>query len=333
MSEQVSTPKRRRIRGAALAGITALISGVSVFVNSYGVRAGATPAVYTTAKNLVAVVVLGLAASIGWRVRRRRGGSAAANFVAVAPEAHGIPASRRWVQWLGVAYVGVIGGGLAFVLFFDGLAQSEPAPSAFWRDTLVLWVAVLAVLFLRERLRWWNVMAIVLLFSGEIVVSGGVGQLAANRGELDVLTSSVLWAIEVVIARRLLRTRSPALLATVRMGIGAVALIVYLAADGSLGQLGAMNADQWHWALWTGLLLSAYVATWMSALARARAVDVTSVLASSALITWLLQLLAGSTAISGNTLGLVLIGAGAALVLVETSSRSARQRRAVRAPT
>jgi drug/metabolite transporter (DMT)-like permease len=298
------------------------VSGVSVFVNSYGVRAGATPAVYTTAKNLVAAAVLSFVALIGWTVRTRRIGSAAANFVTTAPEAREVPATRRWVEWLGLAYVGVVGGGLAFVLFFDGLAQSEPAPAAFWRDTLVLWVAVLAVLFLRERLRWWNFVAIVLLFSGEVVVSGGVGQLAANRGELDVLISSALWALEVVIARRLLRTRSPATLAIVRMGLGALTLIVYLAASGSLGQLGAMNADQWHWALWTGLLLSAYVATWMSALARARATDVTSVLASSALITWLLQLVAGTTVVSGNTIGLVLVVAGAMLVLVGARGRA-----------
>lgn len=327
----VQTARRRRVPGAALAGATALVSGVSVFVNSYGVRAGATPAVYTTAKNLVAVAVLSFVALIGWTVRTRRFASAAANFVTTAPEAREVPATRRWVEWLGLAYVGVVGGGIAFVLFFDGLAQSEATPAAFWRDTLVLWVAVLAVFFLRERLRWWNLAAIVLLFSGEVVVSGGIGQLAANRGEVEVLASSVLWALEAVVARRLLRTRSPATLAVVRMGLGALTLIVYLAASGSLGQLGAMNADQWHWALWTGLLLSAYVATWMSALARARAIDVTSVLASSALITWLLQLVAGTTSVSGDAIGLVLIGAGATLVLIEARGRASWSERALRA--
>ena len=325
------TARRRRMPGATLAGTTALVSGLSVFVNSYGVRAGATPAVYTTAKNLVAVAVLSLVALIGWTVRTRRFGSAAANFVTTAPEAREVPATRQWVERLGLAYVGVVGGGLAFVLFFNGLAQSQPTPAAFWRDTLVLWVAVLAVFFLRERLRWWNLAAIVLLFSGEVVVSGGVGQLVANRGEVDVLASSVLWALEVVVARRLLRTRPPATLAMVRMGLGALTLIVYLAASGSLGQLGEMNADQWHWALWTGLLLSAYVATWMSALARARAIDVTSVLASSALVTWLLQLLAGTTRVSGDAIGLVLIGAGATLVLVEARGRASWSERALHA--
>lgn len=317
MSATSKSRSRRRMSGIALAGATAVVSGVSVFVNSYGVRAGAAPDVYTTAKNLVAVVALFALALAGMALRARHVSGGAASFVTPAPEARAVPSTRRWLQWLGLAYVGIVGGGLAFVLFFNGLAQSEPSAAAFWRDTLVLWVAVLAVVFLRERLRWWNALAIVLLVAGEVIVSGGVGQLSANRGETDVLASSVLWGLEVVVARRLLRERAPATLGVVRMGVGALTLLVYLAVTGSLGQLGALNADQWHWAMWTGLLLGAYVATWMSALARARALDVTSVLAASALLTWLLQLLWGTQTVSADAAGLVLVGAGALTIVLE----------------
>ena len=41
-----------RSNGIVLAAGTALVSGVSVFANSYGVHAIASPAVYTTAKNI-----------------------------------------------------------------------------------------------------------------------------------------------------------------------------------------------------------------------------------------------------------------------------------------
>ena len=47
----------------------------------------------------------------------------------------------------------------------------------------------------------------------------------------------------------------------------------------------ALDASQVGWVLLTGLLLAAYVATWMTALARARALDVTSILVASALVT------------------------------------------------
>jgi drug/metabolite transporter (DMT)-like permease len=320
-------PVKRQIPGAQIAGATALISGVSVFVNSYGVRAVTSPTVYTTAKNLVATLVLGGASLVAWRVRVRRDGSTPANFATPSREptashdpragtsfAPATPVRPGALHWLGLAYVGVVGGGLAFVLFFNGLAQSAPAPAAFWRDTMVLWVAVLAVPFLRERVRWWNVAAVALLILGEITLTGGVGHLGASRGESSVLAATVLWAVEVVIAKRLLRCVSPAALAVVRMGVGGAALIAYLAATGSLGALVTLNATQIGWALWTGLLLSAYVATWMAALARARALDVTSVLVASALVTWLLQLAAGTTTLARNSLGLVLIALGALLV-------------------
>jgi drug/metabolite transporter (DMT)-like permease len=303
-----------------VAGVTALISGLSVFVNSYGVHAVTSPAVYTTAKNLVATLVLGGCALVGWRARDRWPGTAAARFASVE-KGPGVPGTERgwqeWgpLRWIGLAYVGVVGGGIAFVLFFDGLADTSATPAAFWRDTLVIWVAVLAVPFLRERVTWWNVAAITLLVVGEVAVTGGVGHLAASRGELLVLSASMLWAVEVVVAKILLRGIAPAAITLVRMGVGAVALLAYLAASGSLHVLVSLDGTQIRWALLTGLLLAAYVATWMTALARARALDVTSILVGSALVTALLEAAAGTASLAPQALGLVLIAAGAGVVV------------------
>ena len=314
----------QRIPGMLVAGVTALISGVSVFVNSYGVHSFSSPALYTTAKNMAAVLFLALAASGGLWARRGNSSTLSAHFV--TPERsnalhHGVG------YWLALAYVGVIGGGLAFVLFFNGLAVSTPASAAFWRDTMVLWVAALAVPILREKVEWWNVVAIALLVAGEIVVAGGVGQLAFTRGECDVLASTALWAIEVVIARRLLREMSPAALALVRMGVGALALTVYLSVTGALSNLLSLDAHQVWWVLATGLLLSGYVATWMTALARARALDVTSVLVASAVITWLLQLVAGTVTPVTSTIGLALIAVGVGPVIWAGATRARRTSR------
>ena len=66
--------------------------------------------------------------------------------------------------------------------------------------------------------------------------------------------------------------------------------------------------------LFTGLLLAGYVGTWMTALSRARAIDVTSILVASALITAALQALAGTQPLAPEWLGLALIAAGTALV-------------------
>jgi len=309
--------------GVAVAGVTAVVSGVSVFVNSYGVHDVPVPAVYTTAKNLVAALVL-VAVTVLAARRHGRGARSLRRFVTVPPAR---PAGRL-APVLGLAYVGIVGGGVAFVLFFDGLADTTAAPAAFWHDTLVIWVAILALPVLGERARWWNGAAIALLVLGQVVLEGGVGHLAADRGELLVLTATLLWSVEVVVAKRLLGTNAPGLLAVVRMGVGSVALVTYLAATGALHGLVALDARQLGWVALTGLLLAAYVGTWLSALARGRALDVTSVLVGGALVTWLLQAAAGTARAAPDALGVALIAAGTAVVAV-AGLRRARPRPAM----
>ena len=319
-----------------MAALTALISGVSVFVNSYGVHSISEPSVYTTAKNIVATLVLGVIAMLAWGLHHRRAASAGGRFVTVtrASGSEGVSGGwRAWgpARWVGLGYVGIVGGGIAFVLFFNGLARTSATPAAFWRDTLVVWVAVLAVPFLHERLKWWNLAAISLLIVGQITIERGVGHLAADRGEVLVLAATLLWAVEVVVAKVSLRDLAPAAVSIVRMGIGAITLVVYLAATGSLGTLLSLDAEQVGWALLTGVLLAAYVGTWMTALARARAIDVTSVLVGSALVTALLQAMAGTTSLAPQALGLVLIVVGAGVVLWVGLRRPPMENRSVAA--
>ena len=208
-----------------------------------------------------------------------------------------------------------MGGGLAFVLFFDGLADTSATPAAFWRDTLVVWVAVLAVPFLHERVTWWNVAAIALLIVGQVAVAGGVGHLATVPGR---------------VARPV---RHPAL--GCRGGGGQGPSSPGRPGHGLAGPHGSrccgpgplpgrtgllhalvsLDATQVGWALLTGLLLAAYVGTWMTALARARALDVTSILVGGALVTALLQAAAGSASLAPHVFGLALIALGTAVVV------------------
>ena len=210
--------------------------------------------------------------------------------------------------------MGVIGGGLAFVLFFNGLARTTATPAAFLHDTLVIWVVLLAAPFLHERVAKWNIAAIALLVGGEVALSKGIGHLAWGSGTALVLAATLLWAVEVVVAKKLLAEIAPATVSLVRMGVGSAALLAYLAVEGSLGSLFALTRGQLGWVVFTGLLLAGYVGTWMTALSRARAIDVTSILVASTLITAVLQALSGAQPLAPEWLGLLLITAGTALV-------------------
>ena len=306
-SRQLSFGGGGPIPGLALAAGTAVISGVSVYLNSYGVRSVPDAAVYTTAKNLVAAAILLLAVTLWHGTRGARSVPAGAP---PSPEAR----RNRWGRRLGLAYVGVVGGGAAFIMFFSGLAQSSAQPAAFLHDTLVVWVAVLAWPFLRERVSGWNLLAIGLLVAGEVAVAGGTGQLSMGPGAGLVLGATLLWALETVVAKRLLGTLSPGRVATTRMGVGVAVLLAYLGITGSFGGLLTLAPGQWSWALLTGLLLAAYVGTWMGALARARAVDVTSVLVGSVVVTTLLSAAFGVGGLAPEGAGLVLVAVGVVLV-------------------
>ena len=52
--------------------------------------------------------------------------------------------------------IGVIGGSVPFILFFNGLAMASAPSAAFIHKTLFVWVVLLAVPFLGERLGWFR---------------------------------------------------------------------------------------------------------------------------------------------------------------------------------
>ena len=60
---------RSRVAGIVLAFAAAIVSGVSVFVNGYGTKRFPSATVYTTAKNLVAALLLVGIATVAHRAR------------------------------------------------------------------------------------------------------------------------------------------------------------------------------------------------------------------------------------------------------------------------
>ena len=300
--------------GLWLALAAAIVSGVAVFVNAYGVRAVPDATVYTTAKNLVAATVL-----IGL-------------FVANRP-ARPTPVRLTPGRLAGLAAVAVVGGSVPFVLFFEGLARASSTQSAFIQKTLVVWVALLAVPLLGERLGPLHVAAIGTLVAGQAVLVGGVDRLRFGTGEWLVAAATLLWAVEVVLARRLLRDVPADVLAVARMGGGVVLLLGWVAVSGRWSALAGLTASGWAWAGLTGVILAGYVALWFAALAAAPAVDVTAVLVLAAVITGGLNIAVKGVATNALTgVGLATVLVGTALAIVAARRRAPVRAARVRVP-
>lgn len=281
-----------RTTGVGLAFITACISGVSIWVNGHAVSHFADATVYTTAKDAVAgllLLVLALTPAAGRAARPTP------------------PISSRG-RLFGLGAVAVVGGSVPFVLFFEGLKRAEATQASFIQKTLVVWVALLAVPLLKERIRAPHVVAIGLLVAGQAWLVAPAGRVAFGEGETMILGATLLWAVEVVLVKRLLVGISPRTLATARMGLGTALLVGWLGVTGNVAALGSLDATQWRWIVLTGLLLTGYVATWYAALARAQAVDVTAVLVFGAAVTAALSGAFDGVAVSLGGTTLVVLG-------------------------
>jgi drug/metabolite transporter (DMT)-like permease len=293
--------------GLALALATACISGVAVWLNAYAVKQVPDPALYTTLKNGVAALLL---ITLLWTTT-----------------GFGPVRALSGRQWAWLLVIGLVGGSVAFLLFFSGLAQATAPGAAFIHKTLFVWVALLAVPLLGERLGAIQIAAMAALLAGQVILTPPNVQGAGwGAGETMIAAATLLWSVEVILAKRILASVPSLVLGAARLGFGVLFLVGYLAATGGLGTIAQVTPAGWAWVAVTGLVLAAYVGTWFAALSRAPASAVASVLVLGAVITTLLQALSnGVMPTAGAALGGVLVAAMAAvLILLAVRQRADR---------
>lgn len=257
-------------KGIIFAFLAAFISGISIFINKFAVTAISPPLVFTATKNIgVGLLILSiLIATKKWRKI--------------------LTLSRKEIWQL--ILIGIIGGSLPFYLFFTGLSQTSAINAAIIQKTLVIWVALLAIPFLKERISPLQIAAVALLFYANLL-TGGFKKFAFNSGELMILAATVLWAVENIIARKVLKNLDPDLVTAARMGLGSVILITaaVILYPASLTRITYLSQVQWFWLSATALALLSYVSCWYRALKLAPAITVTAVLVSSTLVTNILS--------------------------------------------
>lgn len=259
-----------RSKGIKLALVTAFISGVSIFVNKFAVGAITPPLVFTTTKNFLvgAMVLLMLLITGKWRALLRTEKD-----------------ERRKLL-----LISVVGGSVPFYLFFTGLSMIPAINAALIHKTLVLWVAILASMFLGEKLSEKQGLAILFIFGGNLMVGGFEGMFF-SKGELMVLLATLLWAVETVLAKKVLRNTDPDVVTMARMTGGSLLLVgaSLLSAPQNLAEAFSLTGSQFLWVSLTAFFLLGYVMSWYRALKEAPAVLVSTVLVLSTLVTNILS--------------------------------------------
>ncbi len=281
---------------------TAVISGFSIFINSYGVK-GFDSSVFTFSKNLVvAVGLLAIIVGMGqWRELREL--------------------SHK--QWRELLIIGVIGGSIPFLLFFKGLQLASGATASFIHKTLFIYAALGAIVFLREKLSKTAMAGAGLLLIGNFIAL--MPQFTFSFGHLLIFIAVLFWAAENVYAKHVLKGLSGTLVAFGRMFFGSSIMLLFLIATGKTSAVWNMSAAQYSWIGITSLLLLMYVFTYYNGLKELKVSTATAVLAIGSAITTLLDIAFKGTAVTlPQSAAIVLMLVGAAAMAFHSSPKNGR---------
>ena len=212
--------------GTILAIIAALFSGIAIPANKIFI-VDMQPAVFTAVRSvIIGVIFLGL--SLAFTKRKK---------------------VKMHIPWKYALLIAAIGGSAAFLLFFTGLKMTTAGHAAFLHKTLPLYAVILAFLFLKEKITLKFAAAMGVMIAGIVAIySSSISPAGfwANPqfGDMLVISATVLWAVENIIAKKAMKSGADNLIISfARMFFGGLILFGAVILSGSLPML-ALTAQQ-----------------------------------------------------------------------------------------
>jgi len=254
-------------KGLLLVLSTALISGLSVFVNKFGVSV-INPYIFTGLKNIIValLVISWLLMLKDWKILRKLN-------------------KKQWSLLLGI---GLIGGSIPFLLFFKGLSMTGGAQAGFIHKTMFIYIAVLAAVFLKEKISRGFLLAGLILFLVNILLLKTIPN-SFGWGALFVFLATLFWAGENVLSKYVLKDLPARIVIWGRMFFGSVFIILFWLITGQSHLVNSLNLSQIGWVLITAVFLFGYVSTWYSGLKHFKVSEAAVVLLLASPITTLLS--------------------------------------------
>jgi drug/metabolite transporter (DMT)-like permease len=269
--------------------LTAIVSGVSIFINKFGVSFN-NPDIFTFIKNSVVFVFLFALILMFGEFKYFK--------------------TLKKKDWIKLVTIGLIGGSIPFILFFRGLKISTSGSAAFIHKTMFLYVAVLAYMFLKEKFNWKIIVGSLALIAGNFLFlkpsfSG------FNLGDLMIFVATLFWAAENTLSKHTLKNVAPKIVAFSRMFFGSFFILVYLVATGSFVQIFSLTQNQLLWSIVPSVTLLMYLLTWYTGLKDVPVTIATSILLLGSPITTLFNVWHAGVVLSlQQVFGIVLLVIG-----------------------
>mgnify|MGYP001569271482 CR=1 FL=1 len=248
-------------KGIILAFLTAIISGFAIFYSKISV-AKIDPLILATTRNsLVGIffIIYFLATNNLKRLLKLT--------------------KKELVLLLGI---GVIGGSIPFYLFFTGIKLIGAQSANIIHKSLFIWVAILSVLLLKEKISVRYLVAGILVCIGTYFFTPF--KLIFGKGELFILIATLFWSVENILAKKVLFQTSSELVGLFRMVLGGAILLFITLLSGKGKLLVGLNISQWQTIFIGGSILFFYVFTWYKALKYAPASLVALILTFSLVV-------------------------------------------------
>jgi len=273
---------------------TAIISGVSIFINKFGVN-GIDAYLFTGAKNIVVAIFLFSLILLTSNFKKLK------------------ELSKK--DYAKLFLIGLFGGSIPFLLFFKGLQMTSAAQGAFIHKTMFIWVGILALIFLKEKLSKGILIGAILLLAGNFLLLK-LTNFVFTTGDLLILAATMFWGIETIISKHTLKTIDSKIVAFGRMFFGSLIIIAFLAATNRLSLISTLSSTHLLWIVITSIFLMGYVFTWYSGLKHVKASVATSILLIGSVITTILNLAFADVVIApAQIIGMVLLVSGIISVL------------------
>ncbi|HLD55426.1 MAG TPA: DMT family transporter [Candidatus Nanoarchaeia archaeon] len=166
-------------------------------------------------------------------------------------------------SWSILLLIGIIGGGLAFWLFFSGLSMTLGGRAAFLHKTLPIYATILAFIFLKEKITKKQLIAMGIMLFGLVLMELTKISNEIKIGDFLVLSATILWAVENVISKKaMLNKESNWVVTFSRMFFGSLFLFGIIILTGKINLILSLTSQQLIYIGVSGFLLFLYVLTW-----------------------------------------------------------------------
>lgn len=255
-------------KGIVFAILTACISGISIFYNKLVIVKGIDPLIFNIIKNGGVAIILSLLLISKSNIKSL--------------------ASLKRNQWMKLILIGIIGGSIPFVLFFEGLRIVSAVDANLVHKSLFIWTSLMAIGILGEKLNIWQIAGYVIIAIGNIFIFGLSG-IGSNPGILLIFAATLLWSMENIVVKITLADTDYKIVAWGRMIIGSFILIAIALMQNKLVLFTQLTPSEIIPVFTSIILLSLYVVTLFKALKFAPVSLVTSILIIATPITNILS--------------------------------------------